>query len=135
MIGEWKYEFYQDSILIGTAVVTIGSEPVKIEGKGFRWFSSFDMDETPDIVRSITDEQGNEVYRLVYRQQGFYQAKSRNNTVDIEIKNRRYLFGAAGMPVTAMMEKTNIGFRTTFFEDVSDGYMMMALSFPALRIY
>ena len=26
-------------------------------------------------------------------------------------------------------------FRTTFFEEVSEGYVLMVLSFPALRIY
>jgi DNA-binding MarR family transcriptional regulator len=65
-----------------------------------------------------------------------------------EMRNNMYLFGKPFMPVTAMTERISESewlppkktaaepyFKTTFFEDVSEAYRMMALSFPALRIY
>ncbi len=110
------------------------------------------MDTTivPGIARRVNDGNGNEVYRLIYWQQGFYQARSTGDkSVNIEIRNGIYMFGQERMPVTAMMERINPEnqwipkrkpeaepwFRTVFFEEVSEAYGLMVLSFPALRIY
>lgn len=110
------------------------------------------MDTTivPGIGRRVNDESGKEVYRLIYWKPGFYQARSVNGaTVNIEIRNGMYLFGAAGMPVTAMTERISSQykwlpergfddepyFKTTFFEEVTEPYALMVLSFPALRVY
>ncbi len=132
--------------------MVLPSAPVRIESQNCLWHSQFHMDTAviPGIGRRINDEQGNEVYRLIYWHAGFYQARNNaDQTVNIEIRNDVYLFGAAGMPVTAMTERIDGEalwapgrgrnerpyFRTTFYEDVSEAYGLMVLSFPALRIY
>ena len=60
-----------------------------------------------------------------------------------------YLFGRRGMPVDAITERITSAeqipllsggltaepcFRTTFFEEPSEGLLMLVLSFPALKI-
>ena len=139
--------------MIGKVSAMAGpSVPVRIDSLDYHWHSRFQMDTTivPGIGRRVNDEKGNEVYRLIYWHPGFYQARSSSDQqVNIEIRNGVYLFGTAGMPVTAMTERIKENeirvpgggidaepyFRTTFFEEVSEGYVLMVLSFPALRIY
>ena len=72
-----------------------------------------------------------------------------NHSVQVEIREGDYLFGKPETPVTAMSRRIQEAdgrpgyrdldvipyFRTIFYEDVSEAYMMMALSFPALRFY
>jgi len=151
--GVWGYEFYDSggkSIGLVSAVVS-SSSPVRIESRSFHWYSRFDMDTTviPGIGRRVMDNaSGKEVYRLIYWHREFYQARSRNETIGIEIRNDAFLFGNNGMPVTAMTERISRAgrtlrsgaeaeayFRTTFYEDVSEAFALMALSFPAMRFY
>lgn len=151
--GVWGYEFYdsnRDRVGFISAVVS-SSAPVRIESKNYRWYSRFDMDTTviPGIDRRVMDNQtGQEVYRLIYWHREFYQARSLEESVGIEIRNGAFLFGNEGMPVIAMTEKMDqtawiprrgadaeAFFRTTFYEDVSEPFALMALSFPALRFY
>ena len=110
--GIWRYEFCRDGESIGH-VASAGSprEPVRIEGP----------------------------------QPNLYEVRTREKSIQAEIRNGCYLFGAPFMPVTAMTERAEGGtrlvrgmdapmlFRTRFFDPVSDAYVMMALTFPALR--
>ena len=96
------------------------------------------------------NQNGLEVYRIIFWKQGMYQVRTADNcSVQVEIREGDYLFGKPEMPVTAMSRRIqeadwrpsykDIGvvpyFRTTFYEDVSEAYRMMVLSFPALRFY
>ncbi len=84
----------------------------------------------------------------MFWQPGKYEVRTANASDYAEIRTGIYLFGRPLMPVTAMTERIteadwippkNVSvepyFITTFFEDVNEAYMMMALSFPALRFY
>ena len=92
---------------------------------------------------------GRELYRLIYWEPGLYQVRSGEDSIRVEIRDGKYLFGQQGMPVTALTERigeadwipaageleTEPYFRTIFFEEVPEAYMLMALSFPALRFF
>ena len=147
--GIWRYEFCRDGESIGH-VASAGSprEPVRIEGPEISWYSRFDMDTeiVPGVSRKIMDDKtGGEVYRIVWWQPNLYEVRTREKSIQAEIRNGCYLFGAPFMPVTAMTERAEGGtrlvrgmdapmhFRTRFFDPVSDAYVMMALTFPALR--
>ena len=66
----------------------------------------------------------------------------------VEERNNMYLFGRNGMPVAAITERISEAewipssgmliepaFRTTFFENEdSPGFMMLVLSFPAVKM-
>ena len=151
--GVWGYEFYdrnrQKTGFVSSVVAP--SAPVRIESRNFRWYSRFDMETTivPGMGRRVMDNQsGKEIYRLIYWSPGFYQVRTQEQSVQVEIKNGQYLFGQQGMPVTALTERIRDAgwtpassldckacFRTTFYENVNEAYILMALSFPALRIY
>ena len=129
------------------------SSPALIKGEGIDWYSTFSMDQTivPGTGRWVKNNQnGLEVYRIIFWKQGMYQVRTADNcSVQVEIREGDYLFGKPEMPVTAMSRRIqeadwrpsykDIGvvpyFRTTFYEDVSEAYRMMVLSFPALRFY
>ncbi|MCR5297243.1 MAG: hypothetical protein K6E17_07515 [Clostridiales bacterium] len=66
----------------------------------------------------------------------------------MEIREGAYLFGPPQMPATALTQRISEAewiptkgleiepyFLTTVYEDVSPAYLMMVLSFPALRFY
>lgn len=151
--GIWSYEFYDEarqkigsvSSLVSPAV------PVRIESQKIHWYSRFDIDTTiiPGIGRRVQDNQtGNEVFRLIYWRPGLYQVRTNSASVQVEIKEGRYLFGQQGMPATALSERiSDIGwqpsssfeyetyFKTTFYEEVNEAFALMVLSFPALRFY
>lgn len=151
--GRWGYEFYdagRNRIGSVNAVVATSS-PVLIEGMDLCWYSQFGIDSmiVPGTSRQVKDNQtGTEVYRIVFWQPGKYEVRTREASDYAEIRAGIYLFGKPLMPVTAMTERIteadwippkNAGvepcFKTTFFEDVNPAYMMMVLSFPALRFY
>lgn len=151
--GIWSYEFYDEarqkigsvSSLVSPAV------PVRIESQKIHWYSRFDIDTTiiPGIGRRVQDNQtGKEVFRLIYWRPGLYQVRTNSDSVQVEIKEGRYLFGQQGMPATALSERiSDIGwqpasaleyeayFKTTFYEEVNEAFALMVLSFPALRFY
>ncbi len=152
--GVWGYEFYRERLMIGSVSAVVSpSAPVQIESANCRWYSRFDMDTTvvPGIGRRIMDNRnGQELFRLVYWNRGLYQAKNQSRqSINIEIRNGSYLFGEEGMPVIAMTERMNSPelwvprydvdeeayFKTVFFEEVSEAFALMVLSFPALRFY
>ena len=93
---------------------------------------------------------GQEVYRIVYWQPGLYQVRPAvGNSAQVEIRDGAYLFGPPEMPATALTQRiteaewlppvgTNVEpyFHTTVYEDdVSPAFLVMVLSFPALRFY
>ena len=151
--GRWGYEFYDEGRnRIGAVnAVVATSSPVLIEGKTVRWYSQFGIDSmiVPGTSRQVKDNNtGLEVYRLVFWQPGKYEVRTSEASLQAEVRNGIYLFGKPLMPVVAMSERiseaewippTNRNvepfFRTTVFEEVSEAFLMMALSFPALRFY
>lgn len=151
--GVWGYEFYDPGRVLIGSVSSAGSpsSPVRIESGDLSWYSRFDLDTTiiPGTGRRVKDNRtGEEVYRIIYWRPGLYEVRAGQISIQVEIRKGSYLFGLPMMPVTAMAERITeaewippkkLGvepyFRTRFFEDVSREYLMMALSFPALRMY
>ena len=153
--GALGYEFYDAGRnRIGSVSTDVmPSSPTLIKGEGIDWYSTFSMEHTivPGTGRWVKNNQnGLEVYRIIFWKQGMYQVRtSDNRSVQVEIREGDYLFGKPEMPVTAMSRRIQEAdwrpvykdmevvpyFRTTFYEDVSEAYRMMVLSFPALRFY
>ena len=152
--GVWGYEFYStDRKLIGSVYSVVApSAPVRIESRELKWYSRFDIDTkiVPGTGRRVKENQtGEEIYRIIYWQPGLYQVRSAGGqSVQVEVQDGRYLFGQPEKPVTAMTFRIEEAdwmpsyaldvrpwFRTILYEDVNDAYLMMVLSFPALRFY
>ena len=147
--GLWQYEFRLDGEEFGTAMLRVAaSEPVRIEGQGISWYSRFDLDTeiVPGVSRRIKESSsGEEIYRIVWWRPNLYEIRAKEHSIQAEVRNGCYLFGLPGMPVTAMTERTTgepilinkleaeAVFRTVFYDPVSTEYMLMALTFPALR--
>ena len=151
--GVWGYEFYHpDRTMIGSvSSVVAPSAAVRIEGGPIQWYSRFDIDTriVPGTGRKVKDNRtGDEVYRIIYWQPGLYQVRTTDDrSVQVEIRKDAYLFGNPMMPVTAMTERITEAdwtpanhlevkpyFMTTVYEKISEEYLMMVLSFPALRM-
>ena len=147
--GAWGYRFYSDSRLIGTASCIISPlSTVRIEGPNISWYSSFNMDNTivPGISRHVKDEAGEDVYRIIYCQPGFYRMIRGEANVLVERREGAYLFGNQGKPVMAMTERVESWlwkpadaepyFVTRFYEEpVGQELLFAVLAFPALRFY
>ena len=152
--GWWGYEFYTaEREFVGSVKAVVAtSSPVQIEGRGgLSWYSHFSIDNiiVPGTRRKVKDNHtGREVYRLVYWQAGKYEVRTAEESIQAEIRNGNYYFGKPLMPVTAMTERISEAdwippknlevtpyFKTTLFEKVSEAWLLMALSFPSLRIY
>ena len=148
--GAWGYRFYNGPQLLGTASCIIShSSLIRIEAPGISWYSSFNMDNTivPGISRRVRDSiTGEDIYRIIYCQPGFYRMIRDDANVLVERRNGAYLFGNQGMPVTAMTERIEEWpwkpadaepyFVTKVFEEgVSREFLMAILAFPALRFY
>ena len=152
--GVWGYEFF-DAERSQIGFVRNGmsrSDPVRIEGEGISWFSLFGLDNTivPGTSRKVKDSKsGQEIYRIVFWQPGLYEVRpAAGDSVQVEIREGAYLFGPPQMPATALTQRISEVdwvpakgldiepyFITTFYEDVSPAFLMMVLSFPALRFY
>ena len=152
--GVWGYEFFDAARnQVGFVRNALSrSEPVRIEGYGFSWYSRFGLDNTivPGTGRRVKESRtGQEVYRIIYWRPGLYQVRAPEGpSVQVEIRDGAYLFGPPEMPATAQMRRISEAewiplkgpniepyFHTVFYEDVSPAFQMMALSFPALRFY
>lgn len=152
--GVWGYEFFdEERNQIGFVRNGMSnSEPVRVEGQGISWYSRFSLENTivPGTGRRVKDSlSGEEVYRVIYWRPGLYQVRPvQGNSVQVEIRDGAYLYGRPEMPATALTRRiseaewiptggleTEPYFHTVFYEDVNPGYLMMALSFPALRFY
>ena len=153
--GVWGYEFFDtERNQIGFVRNALSrAEPVRIEGLGCSWYSRFGLDATivPGTGRRVKDNRtGQEVYRIIYWRPGLYQVRPEvGNSAQVEIRDGSYLFGPPEMPATALTERiTEVDwlpsldknvepyFRTKVYEDdASPAFLMMVLSFPALRFY
>lgn len=152
--GVWGYDFYtpEHEQFGYVRSLVVPASPVNIFSRANQWFSRFDIDNTvvPGTSRRVRDNvSGRELYRLIYWEPGLYQVRSGEDSIRVEIRDGKYLFGQQGMPVTALTERigeadwipaageleTEPYFRTIFFEEVPEAYMLMALSFPALRFF
>ena len=151
--GRWGYTFYDTARnRIGSVSFVAGKySAVHIESQNLSWYSSFNIDNeiVPGTGRRVTDNlTGKEVYRLIFWKPGLYQVRSATDCVQVEIRGDEYLFGAPQELVTAMTKRIDTAdwipselpgakpvLKTTVFEDVSEAYLMMVLSFPALRFY
>ena len=147
--GIWRYEFCMDGETYGKVVSVVSPrEPVRIEGPGIHWYSRFDIDMEiiPGVSRKVkNNDTGEEIYRIIWWKNDLYEVRTKERSVQVEIRDGRYLFGDPLMPVTAMTERVRgesrlvqgmeaeMWFRTLFFDPVGEGYRMMVLSFPALR--
>ena len=152
--GVWVYEFYDAARnRIGSVGAEIAhSAPTRITGEGISWYSRFNLDNTivPGTGRQVKDSQtGAEVYKVIYWRPGLYQVRyATGQSYQVEIREGAYLFGPPQMPATALTQRISEAdwvpakgleiepyFLTTFYEDVSPAFLMMVLSFPALRFY
>ena len=128
------------------------SAPVMITGPEISWYSKFNIDRdiVPGTGRWVKDNQtGLELYRIIFWRPGMYEGRSAGgDSVQAEIREGAYLFGKPQQPAAAATEKFRGGdwvppgrmkaepwFRTVLFEPVSDAFLMMVLTFPALRFY
>ena len=154
--GIWGYSYYHDREYIGETACQIGrNSTVRVIGEDIIWYSSFtiDTDIVPGVSRRIKENlTDQELYRIIFWRPGLYEFTARTDTGDwnmtVEERNGMYLFGQSGMPVSAITERISESkwtpatdmqiepaFKTTFFErEDSPGFMMMILSFPALKM-
>ena len=156
--GVWGYSYYRGTEYVGETSCQIGpSSTVGITGEDLVWYSPFRIDTyvVPGVSRRVKDNRTDEeLYRLIFWRPGLYEFVARTDCGDwsmtAEERNGMYLFGKEGMPVSAIMERlyeadwipplgrqTQVepAFRTKFFEqEDSPGFLMMVLSFPALKM-
>ena len=152
--GVWVYEFYDAA---RNRIGSVGSHvapltTARIQGPDIGWYSRFDMDNTivPGAERKIMDEHtGLAVCKVIYCRPGLYQIRNTNGTsLQVEIREGRYLFGNPQDPVTAMTLRIETAewkpsyaldvrpwFRTVVYTDTDPTEMMTLLSFPALRFF
>ena len=154
--GIWGYSYYDGKEYIGETACQIGrNSTVRIIGGGIVWYSSFtiDTDIVPGVSRRIKENlSDHELYRIIFWRPGLYEFSARTDTgnwsMTVEEINGMYLFGQSGMPVSAITERicntewtpaTSMeiepAFRTTIYEqEDSPGFLMLILSFPALKM-
>ena len=155
--GVWGYAYYRGKERIGETVCQIGqSGTVRIMGEDdIVWYSPFRLatDIVPGISRRIRDNRTEEeLFRIIFWRPGLYELSARTEAGDwsmtVEERDDKYYFIQNGMPVSAVTERLyeadwipptgeQIGpaFRTTFYErEDSPGFLMMVLSFPALKM-
>ena len=154
--GMWGYTYYHDRQFIGETTCQIGRNSiVRTDAQNIVWYSSFTIntDIVPGISRRIIDNMTDEeLYRIIFWRPGLYEFTARTEKGDwcmtVEERNGMYLFGQSGMPVAAITERIaeaawlpatgmqiEPAFRTTFFErEDSPGFIMLVLSFPALKM-
>jgi len=154
--GIWGYSYYQGMTYTGETACQIGRNSiVRITGENIAWYSSFTIntDIVPGISRRIKDNMTDEeLYRIIFWRPGLYEFRAKTETGDwgmtVEERNGMYLFGQSGMPVSAITERIGEtdwmpstgmqiepAFRTTFYErEESPGFVMLVLSFPALKM-
>ncbi len=147
--GIWSYHFCAGRQIIGKVSSALSlSSVVRIESGSVSWYSMFRMDTDNGIVpgtsRSVMEDRtGQEVFRIVYCEPGFYRLLGGDINLLVECRENAYLFGNPGQPVLALTERilewpwVPIGepfFRTTVYEvNVPEELMMAMLVFPAVR--
>lgn len=146
--GIWLHDFYdagRNKIgSVGSAVVP--SAPVQIYGCGLNWHSQYDLVSKAG-QQVIDNNTGSEKYRIINQGMGFYEVRTpAGESVYVELRDSKYLFGLPERPVTALTERIEKAdwmpscgldvrprFKTIVYESVNDVYLMMILSFPVLR--
>ncbi len=105
--GAWGYRFFEGRQHLGSvSCVLMPNATVRIEASSISWYSTFSMDNTivPGISRKVRDNAtGEEVFRIVYCQPGFYRMIRGESNILVERRERAYLFGVQGMPVTVQL--------------------------------
>jgi len=155
--GIWGYAYYQGRLFLGETSCRAGRDSiVRVTGENINWYSSFTIDTEiiPGISRRIKDNMTEEeLYRIIFWRPGLYEFAAKTEmgrewSMTVEERNGMYLFGKNGMPVSAITERirdaewappaamqTEPAFRTAFYEqEDSPGFLMMVLSFPALKM-
>ena len=103
--GVWQYEFCREGKTVGSVASVVSlREPARIEGTEISWYSRFDMDTeiVPGVSRKVKDNRtGEEVYRIVWWKPDLYEVRTKEKSLQVEIRNGSYLFGDPMMPVTA----------------------------------
>ena len=154
--GVWGYSYYRGREYVGETACEIGrSSTVRIVGEDIVWYSPFRIstDIVPGASRRVIDNlTDRELYRVIFWRPGLYELTARTDSGDwsmtVEERNGMYLFGQNGMPVAAITERlqeaewipptgmrVSPAFRTTFFErEDRPGFLMLVLSFPALKM-
>ena len=153
--GIWQYDYYhQNCAKIATASGIVRPDSmVRITGRSVNWHSGFNIDTTiiPGISRRVKDSYtGQDVYRIIYCEPGFYRMIGNNFNILVERRDSRYLFGNQGEPVMAMTERIDKWFwkpmsremtvepysKTTVYENrVTEEMLLAILTFPMLRFY
>ena len=152
--GVWVYEFYDAARnrigSVGCDVAPLTT--ARISGPDIVWYSQFDMENTivPGTERKMMDEHtGQAVGQVIYCRPGLYRIRHTDGTsMQVEIREGRYLFGNPQDPVTAMTLRIETAewkpsyaldvrpwFRTVVYADADPGKLMTLLSFPALRFF
>ena len=154
--GVWGYSYYQGRERFGETACELGrSATVRMTGEDIAWYSPFRIatDIVPGVSRRVMDNvTEEELYRVIFWRPGLYEFTARTDTggwsMTAEEIGGKYMFVRPGMPVAAVMERlqeaewvppgntrTEPAFRTVFYEqEDSPGFLMMVLSFPALKM-
>ena len=119
------------------------SSMVRAEFSTVSWYSTFHVDTSvfPGVSRKVMDDRnGQEVFRIIYCEPGFYRILSRDRSLLVEYRDNAYLFGNPGQPVLAVTERIREWpwvpcgepfFLTTVYEE--NAPLPAILTFPALR--
>ena len=145
--GIWSYHFYAGRQIIGKALCRLSlSSLVRIETGAVSWYSPFHIDTQvfPGVSRKVMDDRtGQEVFRIVFCEPGFYRMLDGEKTLLVECRGEAYLFGNPGKPALAATERIREWpwapagepfFRTTVYEENIPAELLTAmLAMPAVR--
>ena len=152
----WGYLYYDGNVRIGGARCVVSpSSTVRISGGDVDWYSQYNIDRMilPGVSRRVMDSgTGEEMYRIVFWRPGLYEVAAATGsgewTMTAEERDGQIFFCRRGMPVAAITERIDSAewipasgtpleprFRTRFYElEDNDGFLMMVLTFPALKM-
>ena len=74
--GVWGYRFFQGKREVCQISTIVGpNSMVRIDAPGISWHSTFNIDNTiiPGISRRVNDNDGKDVFRIIYCEPGFYR--------------------------------------------------------------
>ena len=154
--GFWGYSFYRNRQETGRTGCRIGTtSTVRITGEDVDWYSQFNIDSrlVPGVSRKVKDNgTGEELYRIIFWRPGLYELSAGTSegewSMIVEEQGTKIAFGRFGLPAAAVTERigeaewlpasamrAEPAFRTVFYEqEDSPGFLMMVLSFPALKM-
>ena len=107
------------------------------------WMNT-DNGVVPGVSRTVMDDRtGQEAFRIVYCEQGFYRLLGGDMNLLVECRENAYLFGNPGQPVLTLTERIlewpwapagEPFFRTVVYEgNVPEELLVAMLAFPAVR--